>query len=297
MEQRTTENDRAFRSLLKKIRRERGLDCSQYKPTFLKRRLAVRLRARGVESYREYMRLLDDEEYEKLFEALTINLSYFFRDGTTFEALRDKVLKPLLQEKARRGSRLVRVWSAGCASGEEPYSIAILFHELLGADLKNWYISIRATDLDARALAKAKRGIYGKFSFRGTDPGYIRRYFIPFSDREYALKPEIKAMVKFEQRDLITDPPPRCLDLIFCRNVLIYFSREQQERLFAIFHEALNERGYLVIGKTEVLMGATARLFRPLDVRERIYVKVPAGQLGTQCFQERQKLSRRVGNA
>jgi len=223
-----------------------------------------------VESYREYMRLLDDEEYEKLFEALTINLSYFFRDGTTFEALRDKVLRPLLREKAEQGSRLVRVWSAGCAGGEEPYSVAILFHELLGGELQNWRIRILATDLDAGALEKARRGVYDEFSFRGMDPRYLRRYFDPVSQGEYAIKPQVAALVKFERHDLIADPPPRRLDLILCRNVLIYFSREQQGRLLKTFHRALNDRGYLVIGKTEVLM---ARLFKPLNLKERIYVK------------------------
>ena len=265
--------DQDFHALLGKIKQERGLDGHQYKVNFLKRRLSVRLRARGVESYREYMRLLDDEEYEKLFEALTINLSYFFRDSTTFEALREKALKPLIQEKAKLGSRLIHIWSAGCAGGEEPYSVAILLDELLGADLGDWRVNIRATDLDAGALEKARRGIYGEFSFRGADPDYIRRYFIPLSDREYALKPEIKTMVRFKRHDLIADPPLRHLDLILCRNVLIYFSREQQETLLSDFHRALNDGGYLVIGKTEVLMRATARLIKPLDLRERIYVK------------------------
>ncbi len=195
--------DQEFCTLLERIKRERGLDCRQYKVNFLKRRLAVRLRARGVESYREYARLLDDEEYEKLFEALTINLSYFLRDRTTFEALREKVLKPLIQERESRG----------------------------------------------------------------------KRYFIPFSDREYSLQPEIKTLVQFEQHDLLADPPPRHLDLILCRNVLIYFSRQQQERLFAIFHEALNEGRYLVTDKTEILLPFASKLFKPLDWREHIYMK------------------------
>ena len=115
--------ERGFVALLDKVQRERGLDCRQYKTNFLKRRLAVRLRARGVESYREYARLLDDAEYGKLFETLTINLSYFFRDKTTFEALREKALKPLIQEKARLGSRLIRVWSAGCPLSDREYSL------------------------------------------------------------------------------------------------------------------------------------------------------------------------------
>ncbi len=265
--------ERGFLALLDKVQRERSLDCHQYKVNFLKRRLAVRLRARGAESHREYMRLLDDEEYDKLFETLTINLSYFFRGGTSFEALRAKVLKPLLQEKARRGNRSVRIWSAGCAGGEEPYSIAILFHELLGKDLKRWQIRIHATDLDASALEKARRGVYGEFSFRGVNPKYIAQYFTHLSQSEYTIRPEVAALVKFERRDLIADPPPHRLDLILCRNVLIYFSREQQRRLLTAFHRTLNDGGYLMVGMTEVLMGATARLFDPLDLRERIYIK------------------------
>jgi len=270
------DNDRALRALLQKIHRERGLDCAQYKPSFLERRLAVRMRARGVESYGQYMRLLDDQEYEKLFKALTINLSYFFRNGTAFQALQDRVLNLLLREKARRNSRLVRVWSAGCAGGEEPYSVAILFHEILGREVQDWRIRIFATDLDASALEKARKGTYNEFSFRGVDPRYVERYFTRLSPKEYAIKSKVAALVQFERRDLIADPPPQRLDLILCRNVLIYFSRSQQERLLNTFHQALNKEGYLVIGKTEVLMGPVAHLFAPLDLRERIYVKAPA---------------------
>jgi len=270
---------RFFDALLEKIKQERGLDCTQYKPGFLKRRLAVRMRARGVKTYREYMRLLDDAEYEKLFETLTINLSYFFRDASTFKTLREKVLKPLLREKAEFGNRVVRIWSAGCASGEEPYSVAILLYELLGKELKDWRIRILATDLDVGALEKAKKGIYSQFSLKGVNARCVERYFEPLPRGEYALKPEIIKMVKFEQHDLIADPPPRHLDLILCRNVLIYFSRQQQEKLLHAFHQALNKRGYLVIGKTEVLMGAATSLFKPLDLRERIYVKIPVKEM------------------
>ena len=265
--------DEGFDSLLRRIKHERGLDCHQYKANFLKRRLAVRMRARGVESYREYARLLDDEEYERLFDALTINLSFFFRDRTAFEALRDKVLRPLIRQKAGRGNRLIRVWSVGCASGQEPYSVAILFDELLGDELHDWQIRIHATDLDATAIEKAKRGVYRESSFRGADPVYTERYFTAVSPGEYAISPKVAAMVKFARHNLIGDPLARRLDLILCRNVLIYFSRELQEKLLSRFHSALNDEGCLVMGKTEILMGAAARLFKPLDLRERIYVK------------------------
>ncbi len=262
-----------FLALLDKIRSDTGFDVRQYKPSFIKRRLAIRLRARGSNSYRGYMRLLDDDpdEYRSLLDCLTINLSCFFRDEAAFKAVRDVVLAPLIRAKRERRERQIRVWSAGCAKGEEAYSVAILLHELLGSAINDWSIDIRGTDCDARALARARRGIYEDFSLRDVDEAYVRGYFL--RDRGYEIKPEIKALVKFEQHDLITDPPPQRLDLILCRNVLFYFSREQQERLLRCFHTALNKGGYLVIGRTEILLPTVSRLFLPADPREHIYIK------------------------
>ena len=266
--------ERDFLALLDKVRRERGFDGTQYKANFLQRRFAIRLRATRAGSYREYGRILDDDpaEYDRLFAALTINLTYFFRDETVFQAVRDTVLDPLIREKARRGRRLIRVWSAGCATGEEPYSLAILFHELLGDDLKNWRIRICATDLDAETLEQAKRGVYSDFSFRGVDRDYVERYFV-HNHGGYEIRPEIKALVHFERRDLLADPPPRRMSLILCRNVLIYFNREQHERIFTTFHRALDKGGYLVLGKAEILTGAATKLFEAVDLREHIYKK------------------------
>ena len=263
-----------FLALLDKVRRERGFDGTQYKANFLQRRFAVRLRATKAGSYREYSRILDSDpaEYDRLFSALTINLTYFFRDETVFQAVRHAVLEPLIRERAGRGQRLIRVWSAGCATGEEPYSVAILFHELLGDDLKNWRIRIYATDLDAETLDKARRGIYSDFSFRGVDREYVERYFV-HNHGGYEIRPEIKALVRFERRDLLADPPPRRMSLILCRNVLIYFDREQHEQVFAAFHRALDKGGYLVLGKTEILTGAATELFEIVNLREHIYRK------------------------
>ncbi|MFB0546515.1 MAG: protein-glutamate O-methyltransferase CheR [Anaerolineae bacterium] len=262
-----------FLALLDKIRYDTGFDVRQYKSSFIKRRLAIRLRARGSNSYRGYMRFLDDDpdEYRYLLDCLTINLSCFFRDEAAFKAVRDVVLAPLIRAKRERRERQIRVWSAGCAKGEEAYSVAILLHELLGSAINDWSIDIRGTDCDARALARARRGIYEDFSLRGVDEAYVRGYFL--RDQGYEVKPEIKALVKFEQHDLITDPPPQRLDLILCRNVLFYFSREQQERLLRCFHTALNKGGYLVIGRTEILLPTVSRLFLPADPREHIYIK------------------------
>ncbi|RME45841.1 MAG: protein-glutamate O-methyltransferase CheR [Chloroflexi bacterium] len=270
LQQRTIDNDPAFESLLRKIRRERGLDCNQYKSAFLQRRLAVRLRARGVKSYRAYTRLLDDEEYDQLFDALTINLTHFFRDATTFVALRDRVLRPMLGLKAQQGRRQFRAWSAGCASGEEPYSLAILLHQMLGAQIEEWQIRILATDLDQRRLEQAQAGVYSPFSFRGTQWPDMDRFFVT-TRHGHTIVPQVKRLVRFRRHDLIGEEPPGRFDLILCRNVLIYFTRLQQVRLCRAFHSALMPDGVLVLGKTEILPGEVAGLFEPVDLREHIY--------------------------
>lgn len=268
----TSDTDLALESLLTKIRRERGLDCSQYKPSFLKRRLAVRLRARGVESYSAYTPLLDEAEYDRLFDALTINLTHFFRDATTYAAVRDQVLRPMLGAKERRGQRRFQAWSAGCASGEEPYSLGILLHQLLGPRIADWQIRILATDLDERRLEQARAGVYGPFSFRGTQWPDLDRFFVATGEG-YAVVPEVKALVRFRRHDLISEGPPGRYDLILCRNVLIYFTRAQQMRLLAGFHRALKAEGVLILGKTEILPAEVAGLFETVDLREHIYRK------------------------
>ncbi|MBU0492175.1 MAG: protein-glutamate O-methyltransferase CheR [Chloroflexi bacterium] len=264
-------------ALLDHIQQERGLDCHQYKPSFLRRRLATRLRARKVQSYAEYQALLDEAEYQQLYSALTINLSYFFRDASLFDLLRDTILPDLLHARShsrRSNLRRLRIWSAGCAGGEEPYSLAILLYELLGPQHTAWQLDIRATDVEPRAIARARSACYAAFSLRGVDPQIVERYFV-HTGPDYCLSPTIAAMVDFEQRDLSDMPATPAYDLVLCRNVLIYFARPQQERLFHLFHRVLADDGILVIGKTEVLPLAAKPLFRTVNLREHVYAKIP----------------------
>ncbi len=259
-------------ALMHKIHLERGLDVSQYKLSFVQRRIATRLRARGVSSYRAYMRLLDEEEYAHLLDSLTINLTSFFRDTTTFVALRDEVLYPLLHVREQEGRRRLDVWSAGCASGEEPYSMAILLHQLLGRRLSKWQIRILGTDIDDERLTQARRGLYKAFSFRGTQWPDLDHYFTPEPDGR-RISAHIQKMVQFRHHDLISEQPPGRFDVILCRNVLIYLQREQQIRILGKFHRALKSGGTLILGKTEILPPAVSPLFRPFNMREHIYVK------------------------
>ena len=269
----TINNDQEFLALLKRIFKERGLDLSQYKEKCLKRRIDVRLRVTGAQSYLEYMAVLkkDPKEYDRLFDTLTINVTNFFRDRNTYSVIENKVIPELVSSKKNQGKKIIRIWSAGCASGEEPYSIAILFHEILKESIGDFLISIYATDIDEEVMGKAKKAEYEASAVSETDMKIINRYFN--QNQNYILKEEIKQMVRFKRHDLISDEPLTHLDIILCRNVLIYFSRDLQVSLFNKFYEGLNRGGYLILGKTESLAGEFAGLFQSVNIEEKIYQK------------------------
>jgi chemotaxis protein methyltransferase CheR len=265
--------DAEFAALTEKISRERGFGCASYKEKCLRRRIAVRMRARGVHTYRDYAAILDGDarEYELLLDALTINVTKLFRNWETFAAIAEDVIPALWPAKDEH----VRCWSAGCASGEEPYSLAILMHRAAMQqkdDRALTRITILGTDIDRLSLKAAERGTFGEDAFADTPPAIRRRYFTPRPP--HALDPAVKAMVQFERRDLLHEPTPSGgLDLITCRNVIIYFDRASQELLFQRFFDALVPGGFLVLGKVETLLGPTRNLFVPVNPRERIFRK------------------------
>ena len=268
-------DDPGFEMLTAKISRDRGFGCASYKEKCLRRRIAVRMRARGVHTYADYARLLDhdDAEYERLLDALTINVTKLFRNWETYDAIERQVVPELL----RRPDPALRVWSAGCSSGEEPYSLAILFHrqaERAGVlpQLAR-RLEVLGSDIDRGVLAAAERGVYQHAAFADTPADLRERYFRP-EPGGLAVVPEIRPLVRFERRDLLADPPPaRGLHLITCRNVIIYFDRATQEALFERFHHALAPGGFLVLGKVETLLGHTRTLFATVEPRERIFRK------------------------
>ena len=259
-----------FAELTAKIARERAFGCGSYKEKCLRRRIAVRMRARGVHRFADYAALLDRDavEYERLLDTLTINVTKLFRNWSTFDAVARTVV-PILWEGA---ARPIRVWSAGCSSGEEPYSLAILFHRHAAArgdaiDVSR--VHVLGSDIDRASLDAAQRGQYPEAAFADT-PGDVRGSY--FAERApFEVVPEIRSLVSFERRDLIVDPPPRGMHLIACRNVLIYFDRSTQETLFQRVHDALAPGGFLVLGKVETLLGPTRSLFSAVDPRERIF--------------------------
>jgi chemotaxis protein methyltransferase CheR len=257
-----TPEDRDFAVLKRQILRDAGFDCSPYNDKFLKRRFDIRMRANNVRSYREYAGLLerDPPEYTELIEALTIPVTEFFRDPDVFEDFEKTIIPKLIADKKRKKQKIIRVWSAGCASGEEAYSIAMSMNEFLGPKLDDFILSIQGTDIDDGALAKAEKGEYTPKKVKKVPGVYLRKYF-SFDGEKYKIDEGLKRLVKFEKRDLISGKPHQYFDVIFCRNVLIYFSREAHKKVHMRLYDALNDDGVLIVGKTELLHGKTREMF------------------------------------
>ncbi len=265
--------DEEFQALLDKISRDRGFHCAAYKTTCLRRRVGVRMRARGVHRYLDYAGLLDRDasEYDLLLDALTINVTKLFRNPEVYHAMLRDVVPAVWQATSSR----IRVWSAGCASGEEPYSVAALFHLYAAqrGQLDQLHrVDILGTDIDRRSLAAAERGEFEERDFSETPEAWRTAYFA--SAPPFTVVPELRRLVHVRHHDLLREPAPQTgNDLIVCRNAIIYFDRASQERLFEIFYSALVPGGYLVLGKVETLFGRARQLFRPVDARERIFMR------------------------
>lgn len=268
-----TADDAGFRRLTDKIARERGFGCASYKEKCLRRRIAVRMRARGLHEFDAYARLLDEDarEYDRLLDALTINVTRLFRNREVYDVLARHVI-PTLWAGAEGP---IRVWSAGCSSGQEPYSLAVLFHhhavtrQALGALSR---VDIHGTDIDRRSLEAAARGGFEEGDFAETPEVLRTRYFAPTPP--FTVVDEARRLVRFGRLDLLHDPiPPGAHQLVMCRNVLIYFDRASQEQVFVKFFDALAPGGFLVLGKVETLLGEARRRFVAVDARERVFQK------------------------
>ena len=263
--------DAEFAALTDKISRERGFGCASYKEKCLRRRIAVRMRATGVHTYRQYADVLDRDtrEYERLLDALTINVTKLFRNWETY----DMVGRTVVPQLWARPEHEINVWSAGCSSGEEPYSLAILFHrhaEAIGELHRLKRVRIIGTDIDRESLASAERGTFPDAAFADTPADLRQRYFTDSTPSQ--IDAAVRSIVSFERRDLLSDAPPAgSLHLITCRNVIIYFDRATQERLFERFHDLLRPGGFLVLGKVETLLGRARNMFASIRGRERIF--------------------------
>ena len=255
--------------LLEKLNAEHHFDFREYKVTSLARRIHTRIAQAGVEDEDAYIAFLDahPDEAERLFNTILINVTGFFRDPPAWDYLAEQVVPRLIETAA--STRSIRVWSAGCASGEEAYSVAVLLAEGLGGQASGIDVKIYGTDVDDEALATARPGLYRLEQLKDVPPVLLDRYFVR-DGQLYRFRRDLRRWCIFGRHNLVNDPPLSHLDLVVCRNVLIYLKAGLQQRLLPRFHFALRGRGVLFLGKSESLL-ARSPWFTPLSAKWRIF--------------------------
>jgi two-component system CheB/CheR fusion protein len=259
--------------LLEHLRETRGFDFGGYKRASLLRRIQHRMAGLGITSYGEYVDRLqvNADEFTALFNTILINVTSFFRDPEAWDLLGSTVIPELLADKV--GGEPIRVWSAGCSSGQEAYSIAILLAEALGSERYLDQVKIYATDIDEEALTQARHAMFDESEMRGVPDDYKDNYF-ERRDRRYGFRTDLRRTVIFGRNDLVQNAPISRIDLLLCRNTLMYFNAEVQARILGRFHFALVPRGVLMLGKAEMLL-SHGHIFEPVDLKRRIFRRVP----------------------
>ncbi|TAK89889.1 MAG: PAS domain-containing protein [Burkholderiaceae bacterium] len=256
--------------ILMHLRRVTGNDFSQYKKSTIGRRIERRMLQHNLESMEDYARYLKEQpaEVHKLFQEVLINVTSFFRDAEAFELLRREILPAQIKDKS--ADAVFRIWVAGCATGEEAYSIAMLLREAMDEAQHELKVQMYATDLDEDAIAIARTGVYSFSIGQDISPERLRRFFIKEDAVGYRVKKEIREMVVFAVQNVIKDPPFTRLDLLACRNLMIYLEPDLQERLIATFHYAIKRGGVLFLSPSESI-GNPMGMFTALDRKWKFY--------------------------
>jgi len=265
-------NDIEFEALIEFIKTSRGFDFSGYKTASLMRRMRKRMQSVAVQQLSDYQDYLEvhPEEFTYLFNTVLINVTAFFRDLLAWDYLAKEIVPKILEHKAT--DQPVRIWSAGCASGEEAYTLAIVFAEALGLECFQQRVKIYATDVDEDALTRARQASYTEKDMEPLPPLLREKYFDQTGDR-FVFRSDPRRAVIFGRHDLLQDAPIPHLDLLVCRNTLMYFNAEAQARILTRFQFALNDDGFLFLGKAEMLL-THGSFFSPVDLRYRIFSKM-----------------------
>jgi two-component system, chemotaxis family, CheB/CheR fusion protein len=271
------EKDPEFENLLVYLRQSRGFDFAGYKRSTLMRRVRRRMQSFNLDNFTDYVDYLEvyPQEFKYLFNTILINVTSFIRDNSAWEYLVEQVLPNIISNKKR--SDQIRIWSAGCASGEEAYTLAMLMTELLGAEEFRHRVKIYATDVDEEALNQARQALYSSKDIQAI-PAELRQKYFEISGSKFIFRQDLRRSVIFGRHDLLQDAPISRLDLLVCRNTLMYFNSETQGRILARFHFALNDAGYLFLGKAEMLL-MHSNLFTPIDLKNRIFTKISTGNM------------------
>src|SRR5438094_3646985 len=269
--------DPGFRKLLDKLHLEHNFDLRQYREGSLLRQVRRRMHQVRITDFEAYIRYLNGnrDEYAQLLNVILINVSRFFRDPEAWRLVRERILPVLIEEAATTHS--LRLWSAGCSSGEEPYTLAMLVAECLRGSQNDYDVKIYGTDIDEDALATARAGLYRLEALKDVPRELFDGYFVA-EGQAYRIRRDLRKWCIFGRHDLTQDSPLSHIDLLVCRNVLIYFDGQLQERVLPRLQYAVRERGYLFLGKSESAL-ARSRRFVPVDFKWRIFQRVTPPEL------------------
>ena len=273
--------NKELETILNYLNEKRGFDFSGYRASMVERRIKKRLTSTKTKDPNEYLHYLKrhPDELDKLVDALTINVSRFFRDTLTFEYIADRILPAIVYQKKNTLDHSLRVWSAGCSMGEESYSIAILINELFEKEEQNLDVNIFATDIDKGVLKKAREAVYPFESIKSVKYGLLTKYF-ETRDGLFRLVPKIRKLVTVVSYDILDKKsyvPPESIfgafDMVFCRNVLIYFNMEYQDLIFGKLYRSLAKNGYLILGEAEIPTLKYQRFLKKVNECCHIYQK------------------------
>jgi chemotaxis protein methyltransferase CheR len=255
-----------------------GMD-SKY---LIEKRLSHRLRELNLVSFCDYYHYLKynryrEQEFVEIMNVITTNETYFFRESYQLKAFSEEIIPELIARKSALGNRSLRIWSAGCSTGEEPYTIAMLLSDI--AELKGWHIEIIGTDISQKVLQQARLAVYGKSSFRATEEKDLERFFVP-QDDSYTVKSHIRELVTFNHLNMLdVERPTQCgtFDIVFCRNVIIYFDMAARKRAVESFYSALHTGGFLLLGHSESLMSISTPFTLRHYKNDMVYQKPDLG--------------------
>lgn len=264
-------SDKGLPELIQDVQKRLGIQLTSYKQDYIKRRLLSRMnstRSKDFVEYHHYLKTHPEEE-EKLRNALTINVTKFFRDLDVFDLVKKEIFPTILRDK-----RSIKIWSAGCSSGEEPYTYAIILHEL-GKTGPGFNGAIIATDIDEEMLKKARLGVYEKNALENMSEAQISRHFDKKEDGKFYIKDHIKQIVKFQPHDLMKgQPAAKGVDMVSCRNVTIYFNEQQKKDLVKLVHESLVKDGFYIMGMSEYMAKDVEHLFKAYRPMLKVFQKL-----------------------